>query len=201
MFGYNNTKEVAMKKIISIVLCLLATSICFAQVNQNLDGFWGIKWGADAETTRKIIEKKENCKIEQINDENILCKGKFGGEDAYILFDFYNNELYSGFVVYPYEENKTLSNYNALKLNLTKKYGQPTKDVHDFAPPYYLGDGYEETAIKVNKALFFADWIFADKNKLRLAIAKDLTIALIYQNTKILEIVSDAEHEKNMSDF
>ena len=96
-----------------------------------------------------------------------------------------NNELYTGFVVYPYEENTTLSNCNALKLNLTKKYGQPTEDVCDFAYPYSFGDEYDEAAIKINKAIFFANWIFVDKNKIHIAIINDLTIALIYQNTEI----------------
>lgn len=186
---------------IFIIFIMTMTSAGFAQVQQPLDNFWGIKWGTDVETTKTIIKTKKNCEIEYIDDENIMCAGKFGGMEATITFNFHNKKLCKGFVMYPYEINRAIRNYNEIKSNLIEKYGTPKFDIENFKSPYHSGDGYEEQAIRLHKANFAATWIFSDANKLGILITDTLKIAVMYINTQVDEKIKKEEHKENMSDF
>lgn len=186
---------------IFIIFIMTMTSAGFAQAHQSLDNFWGIKWDTDIETIKTIIKTKKNCEIEYIDDENIICAGKFGGKEATITFYFHNKKLYKGVVMYPYEINKAIRNYNEIKSNLIEKYGTAQFDIEDFESPYYSGDGYEEQAVLLNKAHFGAKWIFSDANELGILLTNKLKIAVMYINIQVNEKIRKEEHKENMSDF
>lgn len=46
------------------------------------------------------------------------------------------------------------SDYNEFKRVYEQKYGHPDVDYHFFSSPYELGDGYETTAVKLNKCYY-----------------------------------------------
>lgn len=100
------------------------------------------------------------------------------------------------FPEYDYTSNwYTIKNdYNTLKDQLKNKYGNYTNDYNFFSSPYKEGDGYEITAIKVNKCTFYTSWEQKD-NAISIEISKLLSIKLCYENT-INSKISQTEKEK-----
>lgn len=168
---------------------------------KELSGFWGINWGTSIGESKSIISNKGNYELIEDNVDGIVYKGKFGGEDATICLGFFRNQLYRGIVIYPYEENKAISKYQDVKELITKKYGIPTKTIEQFQRPYYKGDGYEEQAIRTNKAFYASTWSFAENNMIMVAIGNSLETYLSYQNSKLAKENDEIEKEKNMEDF
>jgi len=56
------------------------------------------------------------------------------------------------------DDAKARQEYRAMKDVLTTKYGAPINCFEYFKSPYEEGDGYEEQAIKLSKAVFTCYW-------------------------------------------
>ena len=88
-------------------------------------------------------------------DGMAMLKGKFGGKEVTVAV--YSTEktnlVYQVIVVFPNETSwYTLkSNYRELKNSLSTKYGTPVNSNEYFNSPYYEGDGYEMSAVRLGK--------------------------------------------------
>lgn len=73
--------------------------------------------------------------------------------------------------------------YSDLKQALIGKYGEPDNDFAFFKSPYYEGDGYEESAIKLGKGVFSAFWTGSAEQlgSLHVSIEKNLTVMVRYE--------------------
>lgn len=190
-----------MKKAIIAILLSCIMGIAFAQVNQPLDGFWGIKWDSDIQTVKEAVKNKGGHELAIEDKDKLLYSGFFGGDEARILFCFYKEKLYTALVIYPYEANKVIEKYLEVKSQLVEKYGKPKIDLENFKSPYYRGDGLEERALRINKAFFSAHWFFSDKNEIFLTITPNLDVALKYTNKEAEEELDQEKQKKNLSDF
>lgn len=190
-----------MRRIVIAILLSCIIGVTFAQVNQPLDSFWGIKWDSNIQTVKEAVKNKGEYELSIDDKDTLLYSGTFGGGEARILFCFYKEKLYTALVIYPYEANKAIEKYLEVKSQLIEKYGKPKIDVENFKSPYYRGDGLEERAIRINKAFFSAHWFFSDKNEIFLTITPDLDVALKYTNKEAEEELVQAKQKKNLSDF
>ena len=96
--------------------------IAFAQVNQPLDGFWGLKWNSDTATVKEAIKNKGSYKL-LLEETGVLAySGTFGGDDATIILTFYEEKLYAAAVVYPYKKNMAIQKYREVKSQLSKEW-------------------------------------------------------------------------------
>lgn len=89
------------------------------------------------------------------------------------------------------------SDYEDIKQAYTQKYGAPDSDHHFFSPPYKLGDGYEETAVKVDKCHYLTVW-HVDGYTIGIRITSGMKICIGYENDAIMKVYS-AEKESNIS--
>lgn len=190
-----------MKKRIIVLFMFCLSVVLFAQVKQPLDGFWGIKWNSDIKTAEKAVQNKGKHTLIEKSNARLLYSGMFGGEEAIIAFFFDDDKFYLAQVTYPYEENRALAKYLRIKSLITEKYGPPEDDVMCFLPPYRLGDGYEELARKMNKAILTACWYFSDNNEVFIDLDSNLEVRLYYKNSEIHDKLLKEVQEKNMSDF
>jgi hypothetical protein len=65
---------------------------------------------------------------------------------------------------------------------LTEKYGSPEKAYTFFSTPYYEGDGYEMSAIKLEKCHYSAFW--SDSIGIWIEISKFQQVKIVYENAK-----------------
>ena len=70
--------------------------------------------------------------------------------------------------------------YLGLVVDLQKKYGLPWAEIQKYQYPYTKGDGFRDTAIKLEKAFFGTTWA-KEANYLELYIDKRLSIILDYK--------------------
>ena len=75
--------------------------------------------------------------------------------------------------------------FEQMKRVLTEKYGVPVVDVERFDFPYYAADGYEEQAMALGKAHYFAGWatnLGQASERLQLTIEKELLVGVVYES-------------------
>lgn len=90
------------------------------------------------------------------------------------------------------------SDYESFKSLLVRKYGEPANDYHFFSSPYYEGDGYETTAVKIEKCHYAAFWNEEPSENssgynIILQISKFMQIQMGYENAKNMELKSKEE--------
>jgi hypothetical protein len=94
------------------------------------------------------------------------------------------------------------SDYTNYKTTLTEKYGEPSSHYEFFTNPYYEGDGYEMTAVSVEKATFASYWINKTSNyAIGVQITKFSQLRISYENNKNYEIFDKEKKQINNSTF
>jgi hypothetical protein len=79
---------------------------------------------------------------------------------------------------------------------LVKKYGEPISSYTSFSSPYEEGDGYEMTAVAVEKCNYSAFW-----NEVWMTISKFKQVAINYENTVNSELFSAEKEKLNTKNF
>lgn len=92
------------------------------------------------------------------------------------------------------------SDYEDIKEAYTQKYGVPDSDHHFFSPPYKLGDGYEETAVRVDKCHYLTIW-HVDGYTIGIRITSGMKICIGYENDAIMKVYSDEKESNRISDI
>jgi hypothetical protein len=69
---------------------------------------------------------------------------------------------------------------------LTNKYGSASNTYEYFTKPYYEGDGYELSAVRLDKVTYFTFWDLSEKEntQIGLSISKYEQIEISYENYK-----------------
>ena len=83
---------------------------------------------------------------------------------------------------------------------IKNKYGHPETSYSYFKSPYELGDGYEMTAVRVDKCKYIAFWD-ATEMSIFLEITKWAQVTMHYESTKNVEIKRREEEQINSSKF
>lgn len=94
------------------------------------------------------------------------------------------------------------NDYDKSKEILAAKYGQPDKVYEFFSDPYYDGDGYEMTAVKIEKATFASYWINErDGYNIGVSISKFCQIRISYENSKNYALLDQERNQINNATF
>ena len=71
---------------------------------------------------------------------------------------------------------------------ITEKYGTPDTKYDFFSSPYEAGDGYEMTALAVEKCTFASYWFKKNNTSIVVEISKYKQVKLGYENDEMMEI-------------
>jgi hypothetical protein len=165
-----------MKKVALAIVAVLMIAFSYAQ------DFMGVKVDGKIDDVIRNMSAKGFTVVKKSPDNTYLkMKGKVGGENIEFAAVFTSvSKVCWKFVIYFDKDNSWYSlkaQYNKMLTMLTEKYGKPTDEFAFFTKPYYDGDGYELTALAVEKAHYAAYW----KN-LSLEISKFKQVSIGYEN-------------------
>jgi hypothetical protein len=148
-------KSLLMRSFVLLITCALSFHAVAAQE------FMGIEVkGKLSDVTAKLKEK--GFKIVNSDDAVTVFSGKVAGSELIVAAGVtpISKQVWKIMVQLP--EKTTWSGlkeqFNEYYSILRDKYGEPTDIYTEFMKPYYDGDGYEMTAIRNDKANYFARW-------------------------------------------
>jgi hypothetical protein len=194
-----------MKRFLALAILF---GLCFtieAQSATQLAGFLGIKWSDTRETAVSILSNRDfkNIESEKAQDDMaiISCNGSFAGRECSILLLFYQEKFYDAVVTIRPDKNTVIREYKAIVSELANKYGDSNSVAYSFKSPYFDGDGYEETAIALNKATISSLWRFYNDKTILVAINKTLAIVIYYTDGELYKKVRAIIDQQNSDDF
>lgn len=176
-----------MKKIILLIV-LVAGFAIKGYAQEKPDGFWGIKFGSSVEEAKKIMSTKNNCKLSDSSEEELLYSGgSFSGLDIdWLYLQFIDGRFYNSIIrLKPSSESIVFLEYEDFKEKFNAKYFKTELHREAFDSPYYNGDGYELQAIRKKKAHFMSVWNFKEDSSITLVIGDDTLIYVLYTDTKL----------------
>jgi hypothetical protein len=188
-----------MKKLLMVLTITLISSVSFGQE------FMGIKVGGKL---NEVVEKLKQKGFKIIPNESIApnivrMEGLAGRNyvDMTILSSPISKTVWKFAVYLPEQDNwfDIKWQYNEYLNLLTKKYGEPDKKYEFFFSPYFDGDGYEMTAITMDKCFYKAYW--SDKIGVYMKISKFKQVVINYENTINSEIDTKENSQLNSKVF
>jgi len=204
---YKDVSEIFRDKISSLTdwMTEKPTEPIKLESGSDIDGFWGMRFGSNQESVRKIMQSKAGYEImyPATADRIIYTGGSFGGRDVALLsLDFVDGLFYQALIVFQSDlESRVIPTYRKIKAELTEKYNTPKVDTERYSYPYEKGDGHTETAIRLGKATFGALWVFSSGNTIGLTIGSKMGIALTYFDGALNSIAEQRQKAKDMSDY
>lgn len=171
-----------MKKILWLFVCLMTMCVTAnAQETEHLK-FMGIPIEGNANAFIQKLASKGFVKT-NTTDYGILLKGTFAGvKDAELcVLQTPKTKQVWKVAVYLPKENTWSSikhQYEKFKTSFSEKYGEPDSHYEFFKSPYYEGDGYEESAVKLGKCYYSSFWGCG----LMVDISKFMQVRLAYED-------------------
>lgn len=184
-----------MKKMLfSLLLILTTTTLTFGQE------FLGIKVeGKMNEVVEKF--KLKGLKVIPTSSKNAVgMKGIVANKNIELFINCTpKTKIVWSFGVYlPVKTTWTSlkSEYEDFYEVLRKKYGEPESNYNFFSSPYEEGDGYEMTAVAVEKCTYSAFW-----PNVYIEISKWKQVKINYQNSVNADRAKEEEEELNSTIF
>jgi hypothetical protein len=181
-----------MKKYILSIILLVSVSAISAQ------SFDGVPISGDLPTAIAKYKAKGYVLSKYI-EQGAIIKGRVAGRDIE-LFVFVTPKTKKVCKVVAFFDEETSwyslkSTYNTFYDILTEKYGYPDDRYSKFLDPYYEGDGYEMSAVGLDKTLFAAYWYKKDNLTVAVEISKYKQVKLVYENNIMMDIKSKEQSE------
>lgn len=173
-----------MKSLLQLALraCVLALCVQCLSVGAQGYSFADIPWESSATAVTAMLGAKGFKPGGADKDGDIRFEGELIGYKAMGLAMFVEGRLGKVTLILVTPDNKAREVYRDLRETLVQKYGAPTRTFETFRRPYYLGDGFEETAIKVGKASFATFWApEGTEGGLSIEITERLNIRVTYE--------------------
>lgn len=182
-----------MKKIIFIFMFGIMSLVSFGQETEHLK-FMGIPIdGSLTEFTQKLLQKG----FVKSEHEQVLT-GKFAQENAnvYLYYTPLSKKVYRCVVVFDEHTSWSSLKYDYMKFkeSLIQKYGDPIRDIHYFSDPYDEGDGYEMSAVRLDKCNYACVW-----DNITILISNSKHVA-IYYDDPINKELNDTEKDMLIND-
>lgn len=172
---------------LALTLSVAAASVAAAQTSPVYT-YGGIPWGSSAVAVKAALAT-QGFTFNKIDDDgDYWFDGHALGYPARIYaFMSPTSGLCKIQVLLATPDADARSTYQSVKGMLSQKYGPPTDSVESFLSPYYDGDGYENTAIRVGKGLFLTIWGNTDasappSSHLDVEISKALVVNVAYES-------------------
>lgn len=173
-----------MKKLI-VILFVLFSSIGNAQT------FDGVLIGGDLPTKVAQFKGKGYTLVKYINN-GVIMKGNVAGHAVELfLFTSPKTKIVFKATVYLSKQESWYSlkrEYETFVERMEEKHGEPDNHFEFFRDPYYEGDGYELSAVGLEKAVFASYWINRNNLTLGVTISKYKQVEITYENIKNMEI-------------
>lgn len=202
--NFNNKKS--QKK--QIMKKFLLAIILFAAIQTNAQSFLGVPISGHVSTAIANFKAK-GFKFVKQEKYSVTMSG---------VIDYTPVELYiyntpttkqtAKFVVYYPERNSWLSlkdDYDRFVSRLSDKYGSPDKTIEEFITPYESGDGYELSAIQLEKAVFLSYWFAGGYQRSNLSIAVEISkfkqLKVVYENDKIMDKLAEERKVLDYSNY
>lgn len=164
-----------MKKVLLFTLLLLS-------INLYAQEFMGIKVDG---TKEQLISKFTEKGFKVISNQKgslVVDGGTIGSTpiEVVILFTPKTKVAWKFAVFLPKQTDwyTIKAEYQKYKDLFISKYGEPESDYHFFSTPYYEGDGYEMSAVGLEKCTYSCFW----KDYYAIEISKYKQVKITYEN-------------------
>jgi hypothetical protein len=167
-----------MKQILTVLALIFSFTI-------NAQVFDGVSVSRDLATAVSKFKVK-GYKLRKYIENGVIIDGKVGNRniELFIFVTPKSKKIYK-FTLY-FEEQTTWSSlkgdYDKYYEIFKEKYGKPDEDYSFFSNPYEAGDGYEMTAVKLEKAIFSAYWFKRENTTIAISISKYKQVEITYEN-------------------
>ena len=157
----------------------------FFALSSNAQVFDGVEVSGDLPSTIAKFKAKGYI-FKKYLDNGAILNGKVGyrNVEVYIYVTPKSKKVFK-FSVF-LEEQLTWSNlkndYDKYYDIFKEKYGAPDSEYSFFSSPYKQGDGYEMTAVTLEKATFSAYWLGRNNTSMVVSISKWNQVQLVYEN-------------------
>lgn len=178
-----------MKKLI------IAISIVFITSNAISQEFMGVPVaGNRTEVIAKFKAKGFYVTSNKADENTVTMKGRANGTlvELYASFTPISGKCWALTVYLPVQTSwySLKQEYNEYLTFMIGKYGRPNAIYDLFIDPYYEGDGYELSAVRLEKCKYAAFW-----DKYSIEISRYLQVKIQYENT-INSGLLDIERER-----
>jgi hypothetical protein len=167
-----------MKRLLTIFSLFIALSV-------NAQVFDGVSVSGDLPTAIAKFKAKGYV-FKKYLDNGAILNGKVGLRNAEVfIYVTPKSRIVYKFVIYLEEQTTWLnlkSDYDKYFEIFKQKYGEPDSEYSFFSSPYKQGDGYEMTAVTLEKATFSAFWLSRNNTSISINISKWSQVQLIYEN-------------------
>ena len=173
-----------MKKVTIVLALNLFYLLSFSQ------DFLGVKVGGGRqETVNKFISKGFKVSITPSKTVTSM-KGMVGNTEFEVLIVCTpTTKKVWKYIIYLPKETTWYSlkaSYNTYLSVLTDKYGEPNTVYNTFVSPYYEGDGYEMSAVVLEKCNFYAFW-----DGVYMQISEYKQVSITYENDIMAQLNKD----------
>lgn len=195
-----------MKKLLFVLCALLLT--LGSSSSQSVDSvakFWGIPFGSSKQEVKKMMQDKKAVLAEE-GDRFIIwiANAKFAGFDTNYAHTSFTNEgeFSRGVVAIPVENEKNIFvTYSEVKDLITRKYGNPARDIEHFDTPYSKGDGNEVYALKMGRCKYASFWNAGKDVSVIVIILDSNSIAIYYQHNELNKKALEQDADKRSEDL
>jgi hypothetical protein len=130
--------------------------------------------------------RAKNYTLRKYLDNGAIMDGKVGYNEVevFIFTTPKSKKIFRLAVYFPKKNtwSSLKSNYLDLLSILSSKYGEPTSSYESFSNPYYEGDGYEMSAVGLEKVNYLAYWSNINNLAIAIEISKFSQVKILYDN-------------------
>lgn len=187
----------------AFLICLFSILYNTGFTQENHLTFKGIPIDGSVESFAAKL-KQDGYTEEYISDNGtIVLKGQFANEDCgiFLLPTPQTKTIWKVAVIFDKKYTSWSSiktDFNEFKDLFVKKYGKLTHDYHFFSSPYYEGDGYEMSALELDKCRYWASFTMPE-GYISIKLISPGQIALGYED-KVNSALETKESEKRALD-
>lgn len=190
-----------MKKLLFIILTLFST---IANAQTTLKGCMGINFGDSKSHVRSVMSTKTDYHPYKDEPGSLsYTEGSFAGHTTVgAIFKFYQDKLHTIVILLEVpQEPKVMDFYYEILNDLKDKYGIMYDKNHIYRSPYFAGDGYTVSGIKMGYIDIGSMFSFDDTNVIGVDITSSISIKLTYQDGHLIDEAIEAEKDKQKQDY
>lgn len=175
---------------------------CISGFSQDHFKFKGIPIDGNINDFSKELIK-QGFTIKESKGNSIILKGEFVGKqcDIYVVGTKKTFLTWKVYITFDKENSwsSLKSKYNELKDQFTAKYGNG-ESYEFFSKPYFEGDGYETTALSVDKCTWSTFWK-TDIGNIDISIETSQYIGISYQDIQNTVVMKQEKQEIIINDI
>lgn len=185
---------------------LLVAAIIFtlASISVKAQYYDGVYVGGSLQT---VIDKykEKGYKLETTHDWGASMIGQVGVRKIELyIFTTPKTKVVCKVVLF-FTEKKTWANLKEDYLTylqvLTDKYGSPDYNYNNFVTPYYEGDGYEMSAVELEKTNYVGIWFNKNNTNIAIEISKYKQVKITYENAQNMQIKEKEQAQIDLRAF